>query len=72
MRPEEEEKATLHSTPLAAVAAAAGHATVAAALTTISPIVRNIVRTVIATIDLEAEANCEGTEAVADAEEEEK
>jgi hypothetical protein len=72
MRPEEEEKATLHSTPLAAAAAATVHVTVAAAITTISPNVRNSVRTVIATIGLEAEANRKGTEAVADAEEEEK
>jgi hypothetical protein len=77
MRPEEEEKATLQSTPLAAastplVAMAVkhgGHATVAAALPTISPNVRNNVKTVIAIRDLEVEVNREGTEAVEDAEE---
>jgi hypothetical protein len=72
MRLAQEEKATLHLTLLAAAAAAAAHVTVAAAITTISQNVRNIVRTVIAIISLEAEANHEGTEAVADVEEEEK
>jgi hypothetical protein len=54
-----------------AAAAAAAHVTDVAAITTISPNVRNIVRTVIATINLEAEVSREGTEAVADAKEEE-
>jgi hypothetical protein len=52
-----------------AAAAAAAHVTDVAAITTISPNVRNIVRTVIATINLEAEVSREGTEAVADAKE---
>jgi hypothetical protein len=42
-----------------------------AAIITISPNVRNIVQTVIVTINLEAEVSREGTEAVADAKEEE-
>jgi hypothetical protein len=54
-----------------AAAAATAHVTDVAAITTKSLNVRNIVRTVIATINLEAEVNREGTEAVADAEEEE-
>jgi cobalamin biosynthesis protein CobT len=55
-----------------AAAAAAAPVTDVAVITTISPNVRNIVRTVIATINLEAEVNREGTEAVADAEEEQE
>jgi hypothetical protein len=47
------------------------HVTDVAAITTILPNVWNIVRTVIATINLKAEVNPEATEAVADAEEEE-
>jgi hypothetical protein len=52
------------------LAAAAASVTGAAVITTISRIVLNIVRTVITTrINLEVEVSREGTEAVADAEE---
>jgi hypothetical protein len=51
------------------LAAAAAPVTGAAVITTISQNVINIVQTVIATINLEAKVRREGTEAVADAEE---
>jgi hypothetical protein len=55
-----------------AAAAAAAPVTDVAVITTISPNVRNIVQTFIATIHLEAEVSREGTEAVADAEEDQE
>jgi hypothetical protein len=54
------------------LAAAAAPVTGAAVITTISQNVLNIVQTVIATINLEAEVSCEGTETVADGEEDQE